>query len=72
VNARGWSDAQQNIGDAHTPGVLAGGFGHAFSWSMAFAAATVPLCLLLPSPGLTAPAGDRTKESGENTGSPVR
>ncbi|WP_229844607.1 MFS transporter [Streptomyces cinnamoneus] len=47
---------QHSTGDAHTPSALADGFGTAFWWSVAFTAAAVPLCLLLPSlPEPTAP-----------------
>ncbi|MFF4161549.1 hypothetical protein [Streptomyces sp. NPDC001678] len=40
---------QHSTGDAHTPEVLADGFGTAFWWSVVLTAAAVPLCLLLPS-----------------------
>jgi EmrB/QacA subfamily drug resistance transporter len=39
---------QRHAGGARTPGALAGGFDHAFWWSVALTAAAVPLCLLLP------------------------
>ncbi|MFC4590259.1 MDR family MFS transporter [Sphaerisporangium corydalis] len=48
---------QHTTGDARTPGALAAGFGGAFWWSVAFTAAAVPLCLLLPGrPRPPAPA----------------
>ncbi|MFI6355204.1 MDR family MFS transporter [Streptomyces sp. NPDC050743] len=54
---------QHTVGDAHTPGALADGFGAAFWWSVAFTAAAIPLCLLLPGrPRPAAPADDAEAE----------
>ncbi|OHV44219.1 hypothetical protein BCD48_25975 [Pseudofrankia sp. BMG5.36] len=39
---------QHATAGAHTQAVLAGAFGDAFWWSVAFTAAAVPVCLLLP------------------------
>ncbi|GAA4226558.1 MDR family MFS transporter [Actinomadura meridiana] len=53
---------QHTASSARTPAALANGFGDAFWWSTAFAAAAIPLCLLLPgrqtppSPSDTAPS----------------
>ncbi|OKH98083.1 multidrug transporter [Streptomyces sp. CB02923] len=48
---------QHTAADARTPGALADGFGVTFWWSVAFTAAAVPLCLLLPGrPAPAAPA----------------
>ncbi|WP_217167301.1 DHA2 family efflux MFS transporter permease subunit [Streptomyces sp. AC512_CC834] len=61
---------QQNIGDAHTPGALAGGFDHAFWWCVALTAAAVPLCLLLPGlPEPTAPADGKARGTDRTTDS---
>ncbi|WP_265590162.1 MDR family MFS transporter [Streptomyces fagopyri] len=60
---------QQHIGDADTSGALAGGFSHAFRWSVALTIAAVPLCLLLPSrTEPAAPADDKAEQISEKTG----
>ncbi|MER5197405.1 MDR family MFS transporter [Streptomyces sp. NPDC002755] len=54
---------QRTTGGAHTPGALADGFGAAFWWSVAFTAAAVPLCLLLPGrPEPVAPVDEAATE----------
>lgn len=64
---------QRNISDAHTPDALASGFDHAFWWSVALAAAAVPLCLLLPSLAeSTIPGDTRTKDSSKNMDSTTK
>jgi EmrB/QacA subfamily drug resistance transporter len=39
---------QRSASGGQSPGVAATGFGHAFWWAIAFTAAAVPVCLLLP------------------------
>jgi MFS family permease len=60
---------QRTSAGAHTAAALASGFGNAFWWSAALAAAALPLCLLLPgrpSPKLNdlgdTPTGEPTEE----------
>ncbi|WSA47516.1 multidrug efflux MFS transporter [Streptomyces sp. NBC_01803] len=60
---------QQNIGDGHTPSALAGGFDHAFWWSVALSAAAIPLCLLLPGRPEPAPAGSKAEKTDKPTDS---
>ncbi|ADP82445.1 MDR family MFS transporter [Pseudofrankia inefficax] len=49
---------QHAAGGAHTRAALTGAFGEAFWWSVAFTAAAVPICLLLPGPTRAAPTVD--------------
>jgi EmrB/QacA subfamily drug resistance transporter len=58
---------QRTSADAHTTAALASGFGDAFWWSAALAAAALPLCMLLPGRSSAKPQDLGDSPSGEST-----
>jgi EmrB/QacA subfamily drug resistance transporter len=63
---------QRASAGAHTTAALASGFGDAFWWSAATAAAALPLCLLLPGRPSPKPQHPGETPTGEPTEEPAR